>query len=321
MRDLPLVRILSVTLAAAVALIVSSPAVAPRAAQAASASVSNAAGAEVMRLTNLDRTAEGLPALAEDPVLVALATDRPFRCPSGMEPAGRSLDMALRGYLAHVISGCSVPGGTGVTLIDLLPGLGYNTSRAENIAWNTGYGTGPVTYAPGCDADGSGCRGVPTGSIADVAAAERAFMASSDHRANILGGYDRFGCGVARTGAGALYVTCLFSRGGPAIATAAAVIGAPAGPVFAQVLYTPSSVARLHSHEFAVIVRSAAGLRSLTMSFDGRMLGRWTLTGHSTGRYEIVPARLLSSGSHTIVWTLTDVAGRRSVLVRRVTAR
>jgi len=321
MRDLPLIRVLSLALAATVVLTLASPAVASRPAHAASASVSSAAGAEIMRLANLDRTAEGLPALAADPTLVALATDRAFRCPSGLEPAGRSLDMALRDYLDHVIPGCSIPGGAGITLIGLLPGLGYDTSRGENIAWNSGYGTAPVTYAPGCAQDGTACRGVPTASIADVAAAERAFMASPVHRANILGAYDRFGCGVARTGAGALYVTCLFSRGGPALAAAASVVAAPAGPVFARVLYTPSSVARLHSHEFAVVVRSPAGLRSLTMTFDGRTLGRWTLTGHSTGRYRIVPARLLPAGSHTIVWTLTDIAGHRTVLVRRVTAR
>jgi len=321
MRALPLIQTLALALATTVALTVASPAFVPGSARAASASVSSAAGTEIMRLTNLDRTAEGLPALAADPTLVAFATDRAFRCPSGLEPAGRSLDMALRDYLDHVIPGCSVPGGAGVTLIALLPGLGYDTSRGENIAWNSGYGTAPATYAPGCGPDGTGCRGVPTASIADVAAAERAFMSSSVHRANILGAYDRFGCGVARTGAGALYVTCLFSRGGPPLATAAAVVAAPAGPVFARVLYTPSTVGRLHSHEFAVIVRSAAGLRSLTMAFDGRTLGRWTLTGHSTGRYEIVPARLLSTGSHTIVWTLTDIAGHRTVLVRRVAAR
>jgi uncharacterized protein YkwD len=321
MRDLPPRRVLVLALAATVALTVASPAVAPRSAQAASASVSGAAGAEIMRLTNLDRAAEGLAALSADPTLVALATDRPFRCPSGLEPAGRSLDMALRGYVDHVIPGCSVPGAAGTTLIALMPGLGYDTPRGENIAWNSGYGTGPATYAPGCGPDGAGCRGVPTSSIADVAAAERAFMSSSVHRANILGAYDRFGCGVARTGAGALYVTCLFSQGGPAPATAATVVAAPAGPVFARVLYTPSTVARLHSHEFAVVVRSPTGLRSLTMTLDGHVLGRWTLTGHSTGRYEIVPARLLPAGSHTIVWTLTDVAGHRTVLVRRVTAR
>ncbi len=321
MRDLPPIRVLALALATTVALTMASFAVAPHSAQATSASVSTAAGSEIMRLTNLDRTAEGLAALAVDPTLVALATDRPFRCPSGLEPAGRSLDMALRDYLDHVMPGCSVPGGAGVTLIDLLPGLGYDTSRGENIAWNSGYGTGPATYAPGCGPDGTACRGVPTASIADVAAAQRAFMSSSVHRANILGAYDRFGCGAARTGAGALYVTCLFSRGGPALATAASVVAAPAGPVFARVLYTPATVARLHGHEFAVVVRSTAGLRSLTMTFDGRTLGRWTLSGHSTGRYEIVPARLLPAGSHTIVWTLTDISGRRSVLVRRVTAR
>jgi uncharacterized protein YkwD len=317
-RDLPPIRVLVLALAATIALTVASPAVARRFAQAASASVSSGAGAEIMRLMNLDRAAEGLAALSADPTLVALATDRPFRCPSGLEPAGRSLDMALRDYVDHVIPGCSVPGAPGTTLIDLLPGLGYDMARGENIAWNSGYGAGPATYTPGCGPDGTGCRGVPTSSIADVAVAERAFMSSSVHRSNILGAYDRFGCGVARTAGGGSYVTCLFSRGGPVLATAAAVV---AGPVFARVLYTPSTVARLHSHEFAVVVRSSTGLRSLTMTFDGRVLGRWTLTGHSTGRYEIVPARLLPAGSHTIVWTLTDVAGHRSTLVRRVTAR
>ena len=95
-----------------------------------------------MRLTNLDQLALGYPALAEDPTFVGLASDRSFTCPSRLEPAGRALDLAQRGNLDHAIPGCATGGTASVTLLDLLPALGYSTFRAENIGWNAGLGPG-----------------------------------------------------------------------------------------------------------------------------------------------------------------------------------
>ena len=293
----------------------------PASAQGASATASPDAGAELMRLTNLDRRALGYPALAEDATLIALASDRTFTCPSGLQPAGRALDMAQRGYFDDPIPGCAAAGTPAVTLLDLLPALGYNTFRAENIGWNAGYGTAAVSYTPACDLQASACPSVATSSTADVEAAEQAFLADAEHRANILGAYDRFGCGAARTDGGALYVACLFSRGGPGTIVASTLASDQTTLVFTRVLDTPSVVASSRSHEFAILVRDEMGLGTLAFAFDGRILARWTLTGRSTGRYFIVPASLLRPGAHILRWTLTDATGHRVVLARSVSAR
>lgn len=293
----------------------------PASAQGASATASPDAGAELMRLTNLDRLALGYPALAEDPTLLALAADRPLTCPSGLQPAGRALDMAQRDYFDHAIPGCATAGTPSVTLLDLLPALGYRNVRAENIGWNAGYGTGAVTYAPGCSQQASACVGIATPSIADVAAVEQAFLLHPEHRAIVLGAYDRFGCGAARTAGGTLYVACLFSRGGTSSTAAATFASDRTSPVFTRVLDTPSVVASFRSHEFAVLVRDETSLGTLAFALDGHVLKRWTLTGRSTGRYVIVPASLLRPGVHSLRWTLTDAAGNRVVLTRCVNAR
>jgi hypothetical protein len=293
----------------------------PASAQGASATASLDAGAELMRLTNLDRLALGYPALAEDSTLIGLASDRPFTCPSGLQPAGRALDMAQRGYFEHAIPGCATAGAPSVTLLDLLPALGYKTLRAENIGWNAGYGTAAVSYTPACDLQGPACPGVATPSIANIAAVEQAFLLHPEHRAIVLGAYDRFGCGAARTASATLYVACLFSRGGPSASTAATFTSDRTTPVFTRVLDTPSVVASSRSHEFAVLVRDETGLGTLALAFDGQVLARWTLTGRSTGRYVIVPASRLRPGAHILRWALRDSSGNRMVLTRSVHAR
>ncbi len=91
--------------------------------------------------------------------------------------------------------------------------------------------------------------------------------------------------------------------------------------MFARVLDTPSVVASFRSHEFAVLVRDRTGLKTLAFAFGGRTLARWTLTGRSSGRYDMVPASLLRPGAHILRWTLTDPTGNRAVLMRSVNAR
>ena len=292
----------------------------PASAQGANATASPDAAAELMRLTNLDRLALGYPALAEDPTLVALATDRPFTCPSGLVPAGRALDMAQRGYFDHAIPGCGA-GTQGVTLLDLLPALGYRNIRAENIGWNASYGTAAVSYTPVCSLQAPGCPGVATPSIADVAAVEQAFLLHPEHRAIVLGAYDRFGCGAARATSGTLYVACLFSLGSPSTIAAATLASDRTKPVFTRVLDTPSVVASSRSHEFAVLVRDETALGTLAFAFDGHVLARWTLTGRSTRRDVIVLASRLRPGAHSLRWTLTDATGNRAVLARSMIAR
>ena len=176
----------------------------------------DAGGAELMRLTNLDRVALGKPALAVDPMLASLAANDPFTCPSDstLTLPGRAQDMADRGYFAHAIKGCAEASGFYTVLDIMYAPFGYHTYRGENIAVNS-YPNTAATYTVGCDVLGANCRSA-TPSTATVGVAEIEFMMSPAHRANILGDFDRFGCGSASTSDGHFYYSCLFSFGGPA---------------------------------------------------------------------------------------------------------
>lgn len=194
------------------------------------ATTSDPLGADLMRLTNLDRQALGVSALGIDPVLAGFAHDTAWTCPTNtsMTVHGRASDMATRAYLSHYIKGCKKSDGTEYSSLDIVyVRFGYNTTRGENIAVNSysdmsWWTTGSVTYDTGCalgtsswsGGDVAGCPGANTTVIPSVAYAERSFMNSSGHRANILGLYDRFGCGgaVAST---SVYYSCVFSLGGP----------------------------------------------------------------------------------------------------------
>ena len=182
-------------------------------------------GAELMRLTNLDRQALGRSTLAIDATLAAFATNATFSCPSNssMTLHGRATDMAERSYFSHGIKNCVKSDGTEYGALDIMDRrYGYNTYRGENIAWNT-YPTGSTaTYDTGCAiGQSTGCPGASTSGVLSVVAAEQAFMNSAGHRSNILGDYDRFGCGATTTAAGRTYYACLFSRGGPTGTTTA----------------------------------------------------------------------------------------------------
>lgn len=178
-------------------------------------------GDELMRVTNLDRTAFGKVALAIDPQLAAFARDLSFACPTdaSLVLRGRSRDMAERSYFSHSVLGCLRTDGATMSALDVMDQvLGYRTTRGENIAWNRGYPTTAATYAYGCPlggADGPDCLGTTT-TPKTVEVAQRGFMQSSGHRDNILRGYDRFGCGSALASDGGRYYTCVFSLGGPA---------------------------------------------------------------------------------------------------------
>jgi hypothetical protein len=267
---------------------------------------SDTAGAELMRLTNLDRAALGKPALAIDPTLAGIAGSEPFACPSNrsLVLAGRAGDMASRSYFDHVIPGC------GTTVLDILASdLDYNTMRGENIAWND-YPAGPGTYDVGCDDTGANCTGPTTDSTTIVAVAERGFLNSPFHRATILGNFDRFGCGSAVSADGRTYFACLFSLGGPSATPPPTP--APrdvAAPRFVALSGAARALAAGRSLVASAKVADNAALRSLSLSVDGRMVRSWTISGQSATRSTSVPASLLRRGSHVMRWTLRDAAG------------
>ncbi len=276
----------------------------------AKAATSDPEGAALMRLTNLDRVALGKPALAIDPFLVSLALDRRFACPSdgSLVVSGRARDMADRGYFSHQIPGC------GETVLDVMKAeFGYNTLRAENIAWND-YPAGTSTYRIGCDIGGGNSAGGTTSAATAVVVAEREFMQSAGHRTNILGSYDRFGCGSATDAIGGTYFSCIFSKGGPSTITLQPVAPNPATvdrtpPRFVLLSGVARAMAPGHGLLESARVTDDVKLGSLELIVDGRTVSKWRLSGRTTTRAVWVSASMLPTGTHRIRWTVRDAAG------------
>ena len=325
------------TLAIAAIAILSTVVAAPGAVGATSV---DAYGDDLMRLTNLDRGALGMPALAIDTTLAAFARDLSYACPTNpsLVLRGRAQDMADRAYFDHLVPGCLRADGTTMNVLDAMgQALGYQTTRGENIAWNT-YGTGAATYSYGCALDGTGCAGT-TPAPKTVEVAERGFMQSPGHRTNILAGYDRFGCGSALAADGGRYYACVFSLGGAAVAPTPTPTPTPAtptaGPTPSPVASPPPSatptptltvtadttrpafgrltgvspVAAGLGRTIGATVADNQALRRLELRVDGRLTRAWTLSGTRTIRSVLVPSSRLPVGGHLVRWTVRDAAG------------
>lgn len=287
-------------------------------------------GAELMRLTNLDRRALGRSTLAIDPTLAAFATNATFTCPSNssMTLHGRATDMAERSYFSHGIKNCVKSDGTEYGALDIMDRrYGYNTYRGENIAWNT-YPTGSTaTYDTGCAVGQStGCPGASTSGVLSVVAAEQAFMNSAGHRSNILGDYDRFGCGATTTAAGRTYYACLFSKGGPTGTTTTTSTTPPTTPAISTSVtdttrprVTRESGKRAvyrrgYARRFYATLSDNVRIRSAAVYLDGRRIKLWSWSGTvtSTRRSVLVPSWRLKRGTHTLVWRVRDASGNVS---------
>ena len=274
-------------------------------------------GAELMRLTNLDRDALGKSTLAIDATLADLAGSRAFSCPSNgsMTVTGRAADMATRDYFAHTVKGCLKSDGSEWGSLDIMYTVfGYNTARGENIAW-TGYSSSTTeSYAIGCALGASsGCPGGTTDTITSVSHAERMFMNSSGHRANILGDYDRFGCGSGQSSDGSAYFACLFSKGGAATTTSATTTDTTRPRVTYQT-GKGATYAYGYSRRFYATLSDAGGLRSAKVYLDGQRLMTWYWsTGPTSSRRSIlISSSLLKRGTHTLIWHAYDRAGNGS---------
>jgi uncharacterized protein YkwD len=164
-------------------------AVAHVAGSAAVASANSGEDSELFSLTNQDRTSNGVHSLAFSGTLENIGEGAPYDC-RGIEVDGRSDDMIQRNYFAHPILDC----GEYVFSIMQAYGIHY-TSAGENIGWESGSGD-PAAYING------------------------AFMASPDHRANILdssytemgAGSDESAPGVTWTGVGSEQNVWMFSE-------------------------------------------------------------------------------------------------------------
>lgn len=123
------------------------------------AAAQSTVAADLLALVNRDRAAAGLVPLAWSAQLAAVGESAPYSgC--GFTVRGRAEDMIERNYFAHPILGCA-----GRNVFAMLPaaGIGY-TVAGENIGWVAGL----------------------TDPAAQAAWLHQQFMASPEHRANIL---------------------------------------------------------------------------------------------------------------------------------------
>jgi uncharacterized protein YkwD len=116
-------------------------------------------------LTNQDRASNGVHSLVFSGTLENIGEGASYNC-RGVHVNGRSDDMIQRNYFAHPILGC------GEYVFSMMQAYGVHYSSAgENIGWEAGAGN-PASYI------------------------NSAFMASPDHRANILdSNYTEMGAG------------------------------------------------------------------------------------------------------------------------------
>jgi uncharacterized protein YkwD len=264
----------------------------------------NFAGEELMRAVNADRASLGLAPLATDGTLGSIARDRALTCPSNgnLTIRGRARDMADRSYLGHAIPGCTDSSGGAFDTFDLLKGFGYSyAGAAENIADNN-YPAGATTYATGCGLSGGGCHGSTT-LPRTVAVAERSFMSSSQHRANLLStGYGRFGCGAWASSTGYRYYACYFvSSGNGTLDGAGPTIGQKSGvgAVFASGS-TPTFTASA-SDGHSVLSDGWAAI-------DGVHIRNWAWDHVGSASAISARAPALKPGSHTFTWWVRDAS-------------
>jgi uncharacterized protein YkwD len=119
------------------------------------ASANGGQDSELFSLTNSDRTSNGVHSLVFSGTLENIGEGASYNC-RGVHVNGRSDDMIQRNYFAHPILGC------GEYVFSMMQAYGVHYSSAgENIGWEAGAGS-PASYI------------------------NSAFMASPDHRANIL---------------------------------------------------------------------------------------------------------------------------------------
>jgi uncharacterized protein YkwD len=264
----------------------------------------NFAGEELMRAINADRASLGLASLASDSTLESVARDRAIACPTNgnLTIRGRARDMADRNYLGHTIPGCTTSSGGAFDTFDLLRAFGYSyAGAAENVADNN-YPAGATTYATGCGLNGTGCHGSTT-LPQTVAVAERAFMSSSQHRANLLStGYGRFGCGAWASSSGYRYYSCYFvASGNGTLDSTGPAIGSKSGvgAVFAAGS-TPSFTASA-SDGHSVLSDGWAAI-------DGVHIRNWAWDHAGSTSAMSATAPSLKPGSHTFTWWVRDAS-------------
>jgi uncharacterized protein YkwD len=141
-------------------------------------SANGGADSTLFSLTNSDRTSNGVHSLTFSGTLQAIGENAGYNC-NAIRISGRSYDMIHRNYFAHPILGC------GQLVFSMMQAFGVHYRFAgENIGWVSG--------------------NLSSGSAASYINGQ--FMASSDHRANILNSrYTEMGVGSDESSAGVVW--------------------------------------------------------------------------------------------------------------------
>jgi uncharacterized protein YkwD len=141
-------------------------------------SANTGADATLFSLTNADRTSNGVHSLAFSGTLQNIGEIARYGC-GGITVYGRSYDMIHRNYFAHPILGC------GQYVFSMMQAYGVHyRSAGENIGW--------VSGNPSSGSAASYING--------------AFMASPDHRSNILNSsYTEMGAGSDESSGNAVW--------------------------------------------------------------------------------------------------------------------
>jgi uncharacterized protein YkwD len=298
------VRLLAAFAVVALAL----PAIAQPAAAASYGHFSaNFAGEELMRAMNKDRQARGLPALATDSTLEAIARDRAIACPSSpsLTIRGRARDMADRNYLSHSIKGCTDAGGGSFDAFDLLTAFGYTFAAAGEDIDSNNYPASRVSYRTGCNLSGGSCHGsihLPW----TVAVAERTFMSSSQHRANILStSYGRFGCAAWASSSGYHYYACYFIKKGNGLLDGS-------GPAVSGLTGVGAHFKTGSTPTFSATFSDARSLLSDGYAaIDGVHISNWAWDHVGSSASISVTAPPLKAGTHTFTWRVRDASTRK----------
>jgi uncharacterized protein YkwD len=141
-------------------------------------SANTSADASLFSLTNSDRTSNGVHSVAFSGTLQSIGENARYNC-NGISVSGRSYDMIHRNYFAHPILGC------GQYVFSMMQAYGVRYRQAgENIGW----------------VNGNMSTGAAAGYI------NSSFMASPDHRSNILNGnYTEMGVGSDESAPGVVW--------------------------------------------------------------------------------------------------------------------
>ena len=181
---------------------------------------------ELVRLLNGERAYHGLSALQIDPYLTTKATDGEVACPddASLVVEGRAKDLALYGYVdpgPHNLRLCPAS-----SILDVMRTWGYAGPVGEIYAWNSASDSAisdpsviydrRFAYTYGCgDGIWDGCPGTTTWTYYTTAVAASGFMSSPGHRENVLGPYDRIGCGGWAAPDSSRHFVCILAEGGP----------------------------------------------------------------------------------------------------------